>query len=101
MRSLTSIGILGAVAIGLTLAALPASAAMHSPSNLGSKSTMFDLGINVGGVPLTAKAVAAFLASKSPETRAAIMGGCRTYVQHPEDVRSIRSLTFCEIAVGV
>ena len=100
MRSLTSFGITGAVAICLVLGALPAAAAMHAPSNLGSASTTFDLGVNVGGVPLTAKAVAAFIASKSPEGRAAILGGCRTYVQHPEDVRSIRSLTFCKIAVG-
>ena len=99
MRMLTSTAATLAITLSVVGSTMPASAAMRAAASTFGGDTTFDLGINVGGVALNAKAVAAFLKSKAPETRAAIMGGCETYVKHPEDVRSIRTLNFCELAV--
>ena len=92
MRVLTSTAALAALALSLTLAALPASAA-------GSDTT-FDLGVNVNDVLPTTHGVDAYLAGLEPETQAAIMGACNTFMQNPTDARSDSTLAFCQVAVG-
>ena len=92
---------LAAPAVGLILGiatALPA-AALTYPDEPRS-GINFDLGIDVSGVPLNARAVDGYIASLEPETQAAVVGACQTYMQYPESAKALETLSFCRIAVG-
>jgi hypothetical protein len=98
MRTLISSAALAAIAVSLTLTAAPAFA-VNFPDQPRTGTT-FDLGIDVSAVPLTTSAVDAYIASLPPETQAAVMGGCDTYMQYPTSAQDISTLSFCRIAVG-
>jgi hypothetical protein len=79
--------------------AVPSFAAVNFPDE-SRNGTTFDLGVDVSTVPLNARAVDSYIASLEPETQAAIMGGCHTYMDYPSSAKSLDTISFCRIAVG-
>jgi hypothetical protein len=61
--------------------------------------TIFDLGIDVSGVPHTATAVKQFIGTLQPETQSAVMGACEQFMQDPSDITSPDTYAFCSSAV--
>jgi hypothetical protein len=64
-------------------------------------STVFDLGIEVNYVPLTRPAVGRFLATLEPQSQYIIRNTCRNYLNRPNQVRSPRTLYFCQVALSL
>jgi hypothetical protein len=64
-------------------------------------STLFDLGIEVNDVPLTRPAVGRFLATLEPQSQYIIRNTCRNYLTRPGQVRSPRTLYFCQVALSL
>jgi len=62
--------------------------------------TIFDLGIDVTGVPKTPAAAKAFLLGLAPGSQSIIRTTCAHYVQNPEGVASRDTLEFCENVRG-
>src|SRR5579871_6700982 len=91
MRLLKFSAALAAIALPLSLTALPALADTNS-----------DLGIDVSQVPPDVPDVNAFLATLSPDTQAILHDTCANYVTDPNgnDIRSPDTMPFCEAAVA-
>ena len=100
MRVLTSTAAIAALLAALAVTAMPVSAATRTPAGESGGGTTFDLGVDVSGIVPTGQDVGAYLAGLDPETQAAILGACGTFVQNPVDVRSIDTLAFCNVAVA-
>jgi hypothetical protein len=62
--------------------------------------TTFDLGVDVGGVPLTKQGVNQFLQTLSPEGQYILVSTCRNYLGEPAQVRNPRTLDFCQVLIG-
>jgi hypothetical protein len=62
--------------------------------------TIFDLGIDVSGVPKTPAGARAFLLGLAPGTQSILLTTCAHYVQDPTSVESRDTLAFCENVRG-
>jgi hypothetical protein len=100
MRVLTSTAALAAITIALAMTAPLATAATRTPVPDAASTTTFDLGVDVSDVAPTRADVHAYLAGLEPETQAAILGACGTFVANPTDAKSADTLAFCQVAVG-
>jgi len=100
MHVLTSTAALAAITLSLAITAPLASAATRTPVPDAASTTTFDLGVDVSDVAPTPADVHAYLAGLEPETQAAILGACGTFVANPTDAKSADTLAFCQVAVG-
>jgi hypothetical protein len=96
MRSLKISAVaLGAMALSLSLSAMPAAAGFV-PIDTNS-----DLGVDVSQVPLDSPDVNAFMASLAPDARAIIADTCLNYVSNPgNDIRSEDTIPFCQVVAA-
>jgi hypothetical protein len=62
--------------------------------------TIFDLGIDVTGVPKTPAAVRTFLLGVAPSTKDILVTTCAHYMDYPESVQSHDTLDFCSNVRG-
>ena len=62
--------------------------------------TTFDLGVDVSNVPLTRQGVGQFLQTLTPEGQSIIASTCRNYLGDPSQVRTRRTLDFCQVVVS-
>ena len=62
-------------------------------------STVFDLGVDISGVPHTAAAVHSFISGLEPQSQSAVMDACEHYMVAPSSAQSIDTLGFCQTAV--
>ena len=67
-----------------------------SPDN---SDAVFDLGIDVSGVPANPAAVKAFIGQLEPATQSAVMGACETFMKDPSSIKSADTFAFCSNAV--
>jgi hypothetical protein len=85
------------VAAALAVASLSSA---FSPAFAGSDSTLrSELGIDITEAGNTHAEVQRFLASLEPETRRAVIDGCRHYLQEPVTARQDTTIPFCKLAL--
>jgi hypothetical protein len=60
---------------------------------------VFDLGVNISGVPANPAAVKAFIGQLDPETQSAVMGACEAFVKDLASIKSAETFAFCSSAV--
>jgi hypothetical protein len=65
-----------------------------------SADTIFDLGIDVTGVPKTPAGVRAFLLGLAPNTKDILVTTCQHYMEYPEGVQSHDTKAFCSNVAG-
>lgn len=85
------------IAAALAVASL---ASALSPAFAGSNSELrSELGIDITDAGNTHAEVQKFLASLEPETRKAVLDGCRHYMQEPVTAHQDTTIPFCEKAL--
>jgi hypothetical protein len=84
-----------------------AGAALADDANTGTTDhqmngpdTVFDLGIDITGVPHSLADVKGYLATLAPVTRDAVVHACATFMAYPSSAQEPETLAFCSIAVG-
>jgi hypothetical protein len=85
------------VAAALAVASLSSAIA---PAFAGSDSTLrSELGIDITDAGNTHAQVQRFLATLEPDTRRAVIDGCRTYLNEPVQARQSTTIPFCKLAL--
>jgi hypothetical protein len=85
------------VAAALAVASLSSA---FSPAFAGSDSELrSELGINITDAGNNHAEVQRFLAKLEPDTRRAVLEGCRHYMQHPVTAHQSTTIPFCEKAL--
>src|ERR1041384_2997553 len=94
--------IVAAVAAGVFAGAALADDADNNNDNLpmSGPDTVFDLGIDVTGVPHTLAGVQGYLATLDPVTRTTVVRACDTFMAYPSSAQERETLAFCSIAAG-
>jgi hypothetical protein len=67
---------------------------------LGPKSGLLDLGIDLTDVALTPSGVNAFVASLDPQAQRILINSCAHFLTTPNSAQSQYTLQFCEVLIG-
>ena len=93
--------IVAAIAAGLFAGAALADDADNNVNlPMSGPDTVFDLGIDVTGVPHTLAGVQGYLATLDPVTRTTVVKACDTFMAYPSSAQERETLAFCSIAAG-
>ena len=69
-------------------------------TQMNGPDTVFDLGIDVTGVPHTLAGVQGYLATLDPVTRTTVVKACDTFMAYPSSAQDRETIAFCAIAAG-
>jgi len=101
MLSLAAVALAAGLSAGASVAfADDADTTNDNDFGFMTPNTVFDLGVDVSGLPRTAAAVHAYLGSLEPETRVAIVKACENFMAYPSSAQDRETIAFCAIAVS-